>query len=147
MGYCCFSAIGPPLPPDPVLVIRCASQLEIRWEIPYSPENYTVESYNIEVVNETSGNVILNVMHQNETSHGIILEGVEQVMSCHLLTVSVTAVSTVGESEPGLVTGGFPIGEQKLMLLGAMYYFRISYERGQVQTKYQSEWEQLPCLM
>jgi hypothetical protein len=113
-NYVCYHhylAVGPPLPPDPVLVTLCASRLEIRWEIPYSPDNYTVESYNIEVVNETSGNVIVSVMQQNETSHGILLEEVEQLMSCHFLTVSVTEVSAVGESEPGFVTGGFPIGE------------------------------------
>lgn len=96
-----------------MLVTLCASQLEIQWEAPYSPDNYTVESYNIEVVNQTSGEVLVNVMQQNETSHGIILDGIEQVMSCHLLTTSITAVSVVGESEPGIVTGGFPIGEEE----------------------------------
>ena len=50
-------------------------------------------------------------MQQNETSHGIVLEGMDQVTSCHLLTISVTAVSGVGESKLGIVTGGFPIGE------------------------------------
>jgi hypothetical protein len=126
--YYHYPAVGPPLPPDPVLVTLCASRLEIRWEIPYSPDNYTVESYNIEVVNETSGDVLVSVMQQNETSHGIALEEVEQLMSCHLLKVSVTAVSFVGESEPGSVTGGFPIGEQKI----------DNYERGQAPT----QWEQ-----
>ena len=52
-------------------------------------------------------------MQQNETRHGFVLEGIEQAMSCQLLAVSVTAVSVVGESKPGMVTGGFPIGEQK----------------------------------
>lgn len=137
MGYYHFSAVGTPLPPDPVLVTLCASQLEIQWEIPYSPDNFTVNSYSIEVVNQTSGDVLVRVKHQNETSHGIILERVEQVMSCHLLTVSVIAVSIVGESEPGLIAGGFPIGEQKLILLGGNVYFMISYERGQVCNKYQ----------
>lgn len=109
--------IGPPLPPDPVLVTLCASQLEIRWEIPYSPDNYTVESYDIEVVNQTSGDMLITVMGQNETSHIIVLEGIDQVTSCHLLVISVTAVSVVGESEPGIVTGGFPIGKQIIILL------------------------------
>ena len=102
------------MPPDPVLVTLCASQLEIQWEVPYSPENFTVESYNFIVVNQTSGDVLVDVMHQNETRHGLVLAGIEQVMSCHLLAISVTAVSAVGESEPGMVRGGFPIGEPKM---------------------------------
>ena len=109
-------AVGPPLPPHPVLVTLCASQLQVQWEVPYSPDNYTVESYNIEVVNEISGAVLVNVMQQNETRYGLVLEKIEQVMSCHLLIVSVKAVSVVGESEPGMVTGGFPLGEQKVTI-------------------------------
>lgn len=107
MTLCC---VGPPLPPAPVLVTLCPSQLEIQWEIPYSPENFTVESYNIKVVNETSREVAVSVMKQNETSHRLVLDGVDQVMTCDLLTISVTAVSVVGESEAGVVIGGFPIG-------------------------------------
>ena len=52
--------------------------------------------------------MLVTAMHQNETSYGIVLEGIDQVTSCHLLTISVTAVSGVGESEHGIVTGGFP---------------------------------------
>ena len=109
-----FTLLGPPLPPDPILVTLCASQLEIQWEVPYSPDNFTVESYNIEVVNGTSGDVLHDFMQQNETSHRLILDGIDQITSCHLLTVSVTAVSMVGESEPGMVSGGFPIGKHEL---------------------------------
>ena len=106
-----FNQLGPPLPPDPVLVILCASQLEIQWEVPYSPDNFIIESYNIEVVNETTGDVQLDVIQLNQTRHRLALDGVDQVMSCDVLTVSVTAVSAVGESEPGMVSGGFPIGK------------------------------------
>ena len=67
-------------------------------------------------MNEISGEVLVNVTRQNETRYGLILEEIEQVMSCHLLIVSVKAVSAVGESEPGRVTGGFPLGEQKVTI-------------------------------
>ena len=67
-------------------------------------------------MNETSGAVLVNMIRQNETRYGLVLEEIEQVMSCHLLIVSVKAASVVGESEPGKVTGGFPIGEQKVTI-------------------------------
>ena len=45
------------------------------------------------------------------------LNDTDQATSCHLLNISVTAVSSVGESVPGTVFGGFPIGRSLLTVL------------------------------
>ena len=49
------------------------------------------------------------VLQSNETSYVYIFE--DDVEYCQILTVNVTAVSALGPSVPGLVSRGFPIGE------------------------------------
>lgn len=108
----CITFIGPPLPPDPVLIINSSSQLDIQWEIPYAHENYSVERYNIQITNTSSGDsdVLKSVELQfNETSYTHIFQN--KVKYCQILTVNVTAISVVGSSVPGSVSRGFPIGE------------------------------------
>ena len=102
---------GPPLPPAPRLVILCPSKLRVEWNIPYSNENFAVENYTIQIVNASSGVLIEKVMEMSNTSHILVLDGGGQAFSCHLLMVNVSAVSEVGESMPGIVSGGFPIGK------------------------------------
>ena len=108
---------GPPLPPDPVLVINSSSQLDIQWEIPYSHNDYPVESYNIQIVNTSSGNVLEGPveLQPNETSYVYTFE--DEVQYCQILTVNVTAVSALGSSVPGSVSRGFPIGETNFVIM------------------------------
>ena len=102
--------LGPPLPPEPVLVVNSSSQLIIWWNIPYSHQKYPVESYNIQIVNTSSGNVLKNVLEYVETSYVHTFDdGMQQY--CQILTVSVMAVSAVGQSIPASVSRGFPIGK------------------------------------
>ena len=102
---------GPPLPPAPRLVILCPSKLRVEWNIPYSNENFAVDNYTVQIVNASSGVIIEKVMEISNTSHLLILHSGDQAFSCHLLMVSVSAVSEAGESMPGTVSGGFPIGK------------------------------------
>ena len=108
---------GPPLPPDPVLVINSSSQLDIQWEVPYSHNDYPVESYNIQIVNTSSGNVLEGPveLQPNETSYVYTFE--DEVQYCQILTVNVTAVSALGSSVPGSVSRGFPIGETNFVIM------------------------------
>ena len=54
LTYICAS--GPPLPPDPVLMVNTvtSSRLYIEWEVPYSHDGYPVESYDIQIVKVSS---------------------------------------------------------------------------------------------
>ena len=83
--YYCLS--GPPLPPEPVLVINSSSQLDIQWEVPYSHDDYPVQSYNIQIVNTSSGNVLEGPaeLQSNETSYVYTFE--DEVQYCQILTV------------------------------------------------------------
>ena len=105
---------GPPQPPNPVLVINSSKQLDIQWEIPYSHIDYPVESYDIQIVNMSSGKMLDSVLNYNETSYEYTFD--ENVQYCQILSVNVTAISTLGLSIPGSVSRGFPIGENFFFL-------------------------------
>ena len=100
---------GPPLPPEPILVINGFSQLDIQWEIPYSHVDYPVESYSIQIVNMSSGEILESQEEYNGTIYVYTFD--DDVQYCQILSVNVTAVSALGSSEPGSASRGFPIGE------------------------------------
>ena len=103
---------GPPLPPDPVIVINSSSsQLNIQWGIPYSHSGYPVVSYSIQIVNMSSGDVLESVLNYNDTSYEYTFEDKLNVQYCQIITVNITAVSAAGPSTPGSVSRGIPIGE------------------------------------
>ena len=101
-------SLGPPLPPEPVLTFNKSSKLIIQWNTPYSHPKYPVESYNIQIMNKSSGDVLENLLDFVETSYVHTFEDVMQF--CQIITVNVTAISDVGQSIPASVTAGFPIG-------------------------------------
>ena len=106
--------IGPPLPPDPILTTLLPTDLEVQWGIPYSHENYPVESYNIEIVSTTSSNiqsVLAEVREYNDTSYNYTFDSKATLLECHNVTASITAVSASGESEPGMAFITYPIGK------------------------------------
>ena len=72
---------------------------------------FTVDSYTVQILNASSREVIEKVTELSNTSHLLVLDDGDQAFSCHLLTVSVLAISDAGESTPGMVSGGFPIGK------------------------------------
>ena len=109
----CICVSGPPLPPDPVLLISRSSQIDIQWEIPYSHPRYPIVSFYIQIVNMSSGEMLEWITLESiRTSYVYIFDDV--VQNCQVLTVNVTAVSAVGPSVPGSVSRGFPIGENYL---------------------------------
>ena len=98
---------GPPLPPAPVLDFLCPSQIEVRWDVPYSNENFPVENYIIWISNMAL--LALNDTMQNSFVYELV--GTDQATSCHPLNFNVAAVNSVGMSGPGMIRGGFPIGK------------------------------------
>ena len=93
-------------------MINTSSQLKIYWGVPYSHQKYPIESYNIQIVNMSSGNVLESLLEYVETSYVYTFE--DDVQYCQILTVNVMAVSAVGQSITASVSRGFPIGEISL---------------------------------
>ena len=90
-------------------MINSLSQLDIHWKVPYSNEQYPVETYGILIVNMSSGNVLDNVLNFNDTIYVYTFE--DEVQYCQILTVNVTALSALGSSASGSASMGFPIGK------------------------------------
>jgi hypothetical protein len=100
--------VGPPLSPIPNLKVFSSSQLELEWDIPYSNEDYPIQHFDIHVLNTSSGHEFVDRIIQNRYVYNT--EGGNPATQCDLLMFSVTAVSELGQSVPGIVSGGFPIG-------------------------------------
>ena len=95
--------------PNPKLKVLSSSQLELRWDIPYTHEPYPVERYDIQILNTSSGHKVLDSVTQNRYVYLRAGEGTTQT-KCDLLMFSVSAINELGQSVPGNVSGGFPIG-------------------------------------
>ena len=90
-------------------MITSSSLLDIQWGIPYSHADYPVLSYDIQIVNTSSGDTLESVLNYNDTSYEYTID--DNVQYCQIITVNVTAVSAVGSSESSRVSKGIPIGE------------------------------------
>ena len=93
------------------MITVSSSQLDIQWGIPYSHSGYPVVSFNIQIVNTSSGDVLESVLNYNDTSYEYTFEDKLNVQYCQIITVNVTAVSAAGSSTPGSVSRDIPIGE------------------------------------
>ena len=107
--------IGSPLPPHPNLKVLSPSQLELQWDIPFSHESNPVEHYNIQFLNTSSGRKFEYNITQNRYVY--TTEDGNAAMKCQWFMFSVTAVSALGQSMPGRVSGGFPIGKHCKQIL------------------------------
>ena len=50
----------------------------------------------------------------NETSYNFSFGNQENVLNCHILNITVTSVSALGESKRGMVSTGFPTGKSAM---------------------------------
>ena len=119
---------GPPLPPSPKLTFHFPYNLEIHWAVPFSHD--TVQGYNLQITSESSERsaVLDKLVLYNETSYNSSLGNQETVLECHILTISVTATSAkLGESTPGIVSSGFPIGKNSYSSLTNKFCIGFSF--------------------
>lgn len=97
------------MPPNPNLKVLSPTQLEILWDIPYSHESDPIEHYNIQIMNTSSGRKSEHSITQNRYVY--TTEDGNAAKKCQWFVFNVTAVSVSGQSMPGNVSGGFPIGK------------------------------------
>lgn len=106
-----FQPIGPPLAPNLMLeVMDEGTVLNISWEKPYSPEGFPILSYNLTLHNVTSNSSHLLLQADTPTYYLLNSTDYNNVM-CNVLRFTVTAASSVGSSDDGAISGGFPICE------------------------------------
>ena len=103
------------MPPNPNLKLVSPSQLEIHWDIPFSHEIDPIQHYNIQIWNTNSGHKFDSSVTQNR-----YIYTTEYGTQCDILWFNVTAVSARGQSAPGKVSGGFPIGKHCLKISSSL---------------------------
>lgn len=109
---------GPPSSPDPQLQVLNATALLLSWLPPFTWEGYPIVHYTIQIHNRATGKVMNRTTNATSTGsntmsaitfnfstpHGQVLQ------RCEELSFAVYAANNIGQSEPGEVNGGFPIG-------------------------------------
>ena len=90
-------------------MVNSPTQLKVQWDVPYSHQEHPIESYNIQILNMNSGNVLESLLEYTETNYVYTFD--DDVQYCQILTVSITAVSAMGQSTPASVSRGIPIGK------------------------------------
>ena len=110
-----------------------ATHIEVRWDKPFALPEVDIQKYTILIVNTSSENSsTINGQYSvsADTAYPIrhyISNGGDIAMECVYLRFIVTATNDAGASDPGSVTGGFPIGRQNckfncyLMLMGLLW--------------------------
>ncbi len=107
--------IGPPPPPNPVLVIQ--DTLIIRWDPVFSWPEYPVIGYRVtllrsngqQLLGQTVISTSINITLQQASLFGAFLD------ECEELVFSVSAINELGEGEQGSITGGLPKANGLLM--------------------------------
>ena len=105
---CLLFPIGPPPPPNPVLVIQ--DTLIIRWDPVFSWPEYPVTGYRVmllrsngqKLLDQRLNSTSISISLQQASLFGVFLE------ECEELVFSVSATNDLGEGEQGSITGGLP---------------------------------------
>ena len=118
-NYCTITHIPattePPLPPAPQLELVSFSKLNLTWDEPFTWQQYPIQEYTITMSNSSSQTKQTSTRTSQQRSLVVSL-GTEVARICSELTFDITATNGVGESTPGRVSGGFPLGKSFLPL-------------------------------
>jgi len=109
---------GPPSAPDLHLYVLSATILQLSWLPPFTWMEYPIVNYTIQIHNRDTGEVINRTINVTSTSMVAVSPATfnystphgEVSQRCEELVFTVYAASKIGQSEPGEVNGGFPIG-------------------------------------
>jgi len=104
---------GPPSAPDLHLYVLSATILQLSWLPPFTWMEYPIVNYTIQIHNRATRDVINRIMNATAMSPVTFNYSKPQgevLQRCEELNFTVFAASNIGQSEPGQVNGGFPIG-------------------------------------
>lgn len=84
------------------------TQIHVEWEEPFTWPNFNISHYIVTEIIDEAISQILNttgLYHTYSSPSGGVVE------VCQNVTFQVTAVSDLGESQPGISVNGLPIGK------------------------------------
>ena len=83
--------------------------INISWEEPYSHDTFPILFYNLTIQNQTENSSFSEMLPDTVLSYNIVKNSVST--TCHTLTFVLTACNSIGVSDEGNDTGGFPVGK------------------------------------
>ncbi len=87
-----------------------ASNVGVEWEEPFSPANFPILNYTVQVINQTSNDLLVV---EEIAAHPRSYNYTRTVPpSCFGIVFLVIATNAVGDSIEGLARGKFPAGMQ-----------------------------------
>lgn len=104
---------APLLPPTPEVLVINATVLQLTWEPPFAWSEYPVLNYTVRMHNSSSPEPCTWTRTIPATVNTVEVFSSESAVSvyCHELVFYVTATNDIGESNQGIIRGGFPVGE------------------------------------
>jgi len=94
-----------------------ATTLRLTWNPPFTWTGFPIQNYTVRMENTSNSmnnrqwNILANENNSSDSvSFDLSTVNGEIARECTLLNFSVTAWSDLGESRPGRILGGFPIG-------------------------------------
>lgn len=101
---------GPPLSPHPQLHVINTTKLEVSWDEPFTWDPFPIIDYNITVYNTSE---VERQFHTSRvvTENSTLMTIDQEMTTCSLLRIEISARNKLGISKKGIISGGFPVGE------------------------------------
>ena len=100
-----------PLPPNPEFSMLDELTVQVVWEEPFTWHSFPITNYSVDVINETSAELIdSTVLSPDMLSYTIAQRG--PLDSCTPLLFKVNATNDVGTSFSGCVNGSLPTSKE-----------------------------------
>lgn len=82
--------------------------MEVEWAEPFTWEDFPIINYFVQVLNQTSNETLASeVLSSSISSYNITRK---ESSSCSNIVFIVQAISAIGSSTSGVISGGFPAG-------------------------------------
>ncbi len=102
--------------PVAALAVANATALKMTWMEPYSHPDFPVLTYTLTVHNTMEATSSVSIQYNATVdSREYLLTTESAHIGCQNVTFEVIANNSIGPSEAGVVTGGFPISECSLL--------------------------------
>ena len=105
--------IGPPLALSPSITEHSPTSFQLSWERSFTLEGYDIEYYTVRIQNTVTNEEETRVINATDEELYYLQFAKEGGIAeeCVELVFTVTATNTIGESEPSVISGGYPIGK------------------------------------
>lgn len=102
------TAYAPLVPAIALKIMNEGTVLNVSWQEPYSSYGFPVISYTLMIYNNATSNTSNTILPADTTYY---LANSSDTMLCSWLEFTITAENSLGSSNWGFISGGFPMCE------------------------------------